>query len=162
MSNYIETLQSNNEDLQEILETVNDLPDAASIPTEAVLYTEQILTATQKTQARENIGAMPNGLSSHNNEVIYHYADNCTIQVTNVQRCGRMCIFCLQFIVNTAISANYGFAFATLPFASTARVWINYETKFYMDAGSNKVNVNSSSLAAGNYMLNGFFFIHEN
>jgi hypothetical protein len=51
-------LKNNNEALGEILNAVNELPNANSIPSEAVLYVAQTLTDTQKAQARENIDAL--------------------------------------------------------------------------------------------------------
>lgn len=61
---YNTELQSNNEDLQEILRQVNELPDEGSVSTDAVLYVEQDLTEDQKAQARENIGAEASGAAS--------------------------------------------------------------------------------------------------
>jgi hypothetical protein len=55
---YNSRLQSNNVDLQEILDKVNELPNAEEAPSDAVRYTEQTLTDEQKAQARENIGAL--------------------------------------------------------------------------------------------------------
>jgi hypothetical protein len=57
---YNSELQNNNADLQNILNTINELPDAGGGGTasdNAVLYTAQALTDAQKAQARENIGA---------------------------------------------------------------------------------------------------------
>lgn len=51
---YNTDLQSNNTELQEILDAVNALPEENK---NAVLYTEQTLTEEQRAQARENIGA---------------------------------------------------------------------------------------------------------
>lgn len=56
---YNYEIQSNNEELENILENINNLPDAGS--GDAVLYVEQTLTETQKAQARENIDAMAVG-----------------------------------------------------------------------------------------------------
>lgn len=55
---YNEEFQSNNIDLQAILETVNALPTGSGGSTDAVLYTAQTLTEVQKAQARANIGAI--------------------------------------------------------------------------------------------------------
>lgn len=54
MSYNIE-LQSNNADLEAILETANNLSEAAA--EDAVLFTAQNLTNSEKLQARSNIGA---------------------------------------------------------------------------------------------------------
>ena len=54
---YNNELQSNNAELQEILKTVNELPDADDA-SDAVRYTAQELTDAQKAQARSNIGAI--------------------------------------------------------------------------------------------------------
>lgn len=48
-------IENNTEGLQEILQQVNNLPEAG--PSNAVLYVEQTLTDEQKAQARANIGA---------------------------------------------------------------------------------------------------------
>ena len=54
---YNTELQSNNDELEEILRQVNELPDKGSeVPADAVLYTKQNLTDDQKSQARKNIG----------------------------------------------------------------------------------------------------------
>lgn len=55
---YNDDLQSNNEELQDILNVVNELPDAV---TDAVRYSEQSLDADQQEQARVNIGAVGSG-----------------------------------------------------------------------------------------------------
>lgn len=55
---YNTELQNNNEELQEILNAVNELPEAGESVTDAVRYTAQILTDAQKAQARENIAAL--------------------------------------------------------------------------------------------------------
>ena len=55
---YNEELQNNNDELQEILNAVNELPEAGESVTDAVRYTEQTLTDEQKEQARENIDAL--------------------------------------------------------------------------------------------------------
>lgn len=52
---YNTELQNNNEELQEILNAVNELPEAGESVADAVRYTAQILTEAQKAQARENI-----------------------------------------------------------------------------------------------------------
>lgn len=49
-------LDNNTTELEDILQTINNLPDASSTPSEAVLYIEQTLTEKQKAQARANIG----------------------------------------------------------------------------------------------------------
>ena len=54
MSNYNSQLQSNNTDLQTVLQTLQTKATNAN----AVLYTEQILTEDQKAQTRVNIGAV--------------------------------------------------------------------------------------------------------
>lgn len=51
---YNTELQSNNNELQDILDAVNELPNATDAA--SVLYTEQSLTDPQKQQARKNIG----------------------------------------------------------------------------------------------------------
>jgi hypothetical protein len=55
---YNTELQNNNAELQAILEMANNLPEAGESVTDAVRYTEQILTDAQKAQARENIDAL--------------------------------------------------------------------------------------------------------
>lgn len=54
---YNSELQNNNAELQDILDEVNNLPEAGESVTDAVRYTPQTLTEAQKAQARENIGA---------------------------------------------------------------------------------------------------------
>lgn len=65
---YNATLQSNNAELQAILDEINDLPEATK---EAVLYIAQSLTAAQQAQARENIGIAGTGADGLS---IYTYA----------------------------------------------------------------------------------------
>ena len=55
---YNDELQSNNAELQDILRSVNELPDEV---TDAVRYSEQNLSEDQQAQARQNIGAQPAG-----------------------------------------------------------------------------------------------------
>lgn len=50
-------IENNTEELRNILQQVNELPNAGNTPLEAVLYVEQTLTDEQKAQARKNIGA---------------------------------------------------------------------------------------------------------
>jgi hypothetical protein len=54
---YNTEFQNNNQELQEILNAVNELPEANNV-SDAVRYTKQNLTDAQKAQARENIGAV--------------------------------------------------------------------------------------------------------
>jgi hypothetical protein len=55
MSNYNSQLQSNNTDLQTVLQTLQTKAAGGSV--DAVLYTEQTLTPEQQAQARKNIGS---------------------------------------------------------------------------------------------------------
>lgn len=52
---YNTELQNNNLDIENLIETANNLPNAAA--DDAVLYTEQTRTDEEKAQARTNIGA---------------------------------------------------------------------------------------------------------
>lgn len=126
-----------------------------------VSYNYQLLTETQKSQARANIGAATSEATRHDGEVVFPFLDKMTIQIQNVSRWGPLCTFCLQFVVNEPITAGYGFTLATMPFAPDTRVWINNGTQFYMDAGMKDVRVNNSTLGAGSNILTGFFFIRE-
>lgn len=56
---YNTELQSNNEELEELIETANNLPNAAA--EDAVLVTAQTFTDEEKAQARVNIGAQQAG-----------------------------------------------------------------------------------------------------
>lgn len=58
---YNTDLQSNNEELQEILKAVNELPENGTSVSNAVLYVEQALTPEQQAQARQNIGVTGTG-----------------------------------------------------------------------------------------------------
>lgn len=49
-------IENNTEELRNILQQVNELPNAGNTPLEAVLYVEQTLTDEQKAQVQENIG----------------------------------------------------------------------------------------------------------
>lgn len=68
---YNATLQSNNAELQAILDEINDLPEATK---EAVLYIAQSLTAAQQAQARANIGITGTGADGAAGLGIYAYA----------------------------------------------------------------------------------------
>lgn len=126
-----------------------------------VSYNPQTLTGAQKAQARKNIGCMSDEVTSHSGSVEFNFKENITVQLINCQTIGRLCVFCLQFVVNTQIESNYGFTFATLPFSPTARLWINNGTKFYMDGGSKDIRVNGSAIATGSQILSGLFFTSE-
>lgn len=94
---YKAELQSNNADLQQILDAVNALPEAGSGVSEAaVLYTPQTLTDDQQAQARENIGIEGTGKdgesitvvdvissSEDGGENIVCFSDGSTLIVTN-------------------------------------------------------------------------------
>lgn len=129
--------------------------------TDAVLFTKQELTAEQKAQARENIGAGDGILADLANQIVFFHVDQISLQLLNCFRYGKICTFTLQFNVNTTISDNYGFTLATLPVAPAGRVWINNATTFYMDAFNKDVRVNNELLSPGNYILTGFFIIGE-
>ena len=136
----------------------------SSICADSVRYSEQSLTDEQKAQARENIGAQAAmDVVDLSAQVTLNYPDNTRMQLRDCKRYGRMCTFTLQMFVDVAITDQaYGFTIATLPVSPVGRVWINNGTQFYMDAGSTgKINVNNYSLAAGNYLMTGFFFINE-
>lgn len=147
-------------DASYFINKIEEIKDIAG-PSDVVLYTPQELTEEQKAQVRKNIDAMGNYVSTHNSEVEYYHSENYTIQVTNVQRVGRICLFCLQIVVNTKIDSTYGFTLAALPFNTSMRIWINNGTQFYMDAGTNGIRVNNSTIATGSYKLSGFYFISE-
>ena len=51
-------IENNTEELRNILQQVNELPNAEDTPSDAVRYTEQELTPEQQAQARENIEAV--------------------------------------------------------------------------------------------------------
>lgn len=77
---YNSELQNNNAELQEILDEVNNLPEAGGgeSVTDAVRYTAQDLTNGQKAQARENIGAVAKSgisLGVHSDGLIYVFVD---------------------------------------------------------------------------------------
>ena len=128
------------------------------------LFIEQTLTDEQKLQARTNIGAQQTMVVENlSSQVVLNYPENTTKQLINCFRYGKICMFTVQINITAAITEQpYGFTVVTLPVAAAHRVWINNGTQFYMDAGSTgKINVNNNSLAAGNYILSGFFFINE-
>lgn len=54
-------IENNTAGLEEILRTVNELPNADDTPSDAVRYTQQTLTPEQQAQARENIGITGTG-----------------------------------------------------------------------------------------------------
>lgn len=125
--------------------------------TDAVLYTEQALTDSQKAQVRQNIGVESLEMQNLTSQIAVNYPDNLLVVRKDCRKYGRICSFTIQINVMTAISANYGFALATLPCAPAGRIWINHTTQFYMDEGSNEVKVNSNKLDAKNYILSGIF-----
>lgn len=73
MSNKTE-LQSNNADLQAILEQINTLPNATSLLEGVLKYTAQSLTAEEQAQARANIGAF--GVNSNAASDPIRYVDH--------------------------------------------------------------------------------------
>lgn len=50
-------IENNTNELQEVLDIVNSLPNVSDTPDTVILYTEQVLTEEQKAQVRTNIGA---------------------------------------------------------------------------------------------------------
>ena len=130
--------------------------------TDAVTYTPQTLTAAQKLQARANIAAQETlTVENLKDQIVINYPDKITKQFTSFVKYGRICIFTVQLIVNTAVSDNYGFIVATLPKATVDRIWINNGTQFFIEVGSNGIRRNGEGLAAGNYMLSGFYLAVE-
>ena len=131
-------------------------------PTDAVTYTAQTLTDTQKAQARENIGAQEAMVVEDlTNQIVFNFPDNVTIQKFSCFRWGKICTFTLQFIVNTAITSNYGFTLATLPVAPVDRIWINNQSTFFIDGGYKDIRVNADTVPTGAKVLTGFFIIAD-
>ena len=126
-----------------------------------VKFTAQTLTDAQKAVARGNIGAVTDVIEDYSNSVEWLITENITIQVVNFIKYGKLCYFCLQFIVNTTITGDYGFHLVEFPFYSVMRVWINNGTLALINQSGNQIMINSSQLAAGNYMWTGFYFTNE-
>ena len=116
-----------------------------------------VLTAT-------DVGALPSTgftILNKSSEITTTWSDNLTWQIKDFWRWGTVCIFTLQFIVNTAIESTYGFTFATLPYRAVSRVWINNSNQFYIDGNGNTVRRNSSSISTGAYILTGFYLTND-
>lgn len=89
------------------------------------------------------------------------WGDNITWQIKSFTRWGSLCLVTIQFVVNTAIEATYGFTFATLPYASMSRVWLSNQTDFWIDAGGKDIRRNGSSLGAGAEILTAFYLTSD-
>ena len=85
------------------------------------------------------------------------WPNNITMLIQGFQTWGKLCIFTLQFNVTAEIASSYGFHAIKLPRAPNMRIWINNETAFYIDGGSDGVRVNGEKLNAGNYILSGMY-----
>ena len=102
------------------------------------------------------------GIQNASSLVTNLWPDNVTVVVNVFRRWGKLCLFTLQIMVNTAISTDYGFSLFQLPYATVDRVWINNQTNFYIDEAQNYVKVNNNRLATGTYALTGFYLTTDN
>lgn len=125
-----------------------------------LVFAQQVIMPNE-TRLPEVLKKLDNSLTSHGEEIVFNYPDSITIQVNNFSKWGKLCTFTIQFLVNTAISGNYGFSFCELPFAPTNRVWINNQTAFYMETGNKSIRCNGSTMNTGSYIWTGFYFTNE-
>lgn len=102
------------------------------------------------------------GIQDATSLIVNKWPDNVTLMLKTFRRWGKLCLFTIQFIVETQISTNYGFTLFEMPYTSVDRVWINNQTRFYMDANKVAVRVNNENLATGNYTLTGFYLTTDN
>ena len=87
--------------------------------------------------------------------------DKLTWQIGSFSRWGAVCIFTVQFIVDTEISSDYGFDVVTLPYRTTSRIWVNNQSAFWIDARGNTIRRNASTLGTGAYTLSGFYLTND-
>ena len=88
-------------------------------------------------------------------------SDKLTWQIGSFSRWGAVCIFTVQFIVDTEISSDYGFDVVTLPYRTTSRVWVNNQSAFWIDARGNTIRRNGSTLGTGAHTLSGFYLTND-
>lgn len=116
------------------------------------------------TLTAEDVGALPeSGFSilDKSNLITTPLSDKLTWQLGSFSRWGKVCTFTAQFIVDTEISSGYGFTVVTLPYRSTARIWVNNQSLFWIDAGGNTIRRNGSTIAKGAYILSGFYLTND-
>lgn len=112
----------------------------------------------------EDVGALPeSGFSilDKSSQITTPWSDNITWQMGSFSRWGAVCTFTVQFIVNTVINSTYGFDVVTLPYHSSARIWVNNESLFWIDIGENIIRRNGDSIAKGAYTLSGFYLTND-
>lgn len=112
----------------------------------------------------EDVGALPeSGFSilDKSSQITTPWSDNITWQMGSFSRWGAVCTFTVQFIVNTVINSTYGFDVVTLPYHSSARIWVNNESLFWIDIGENTIRRNGDSIAKGAYTLSGFYLTND-
>ena len=102
------------------------------------------------------------GIQNASSLVTNLWPDNVTVVVNAFRRWGKLCLFTLQIMVNTAISTDYGFSLFQLPYATIDRVWVNNQTEFYIDTTQNYVKVNDDRLSTGPHLLTGFYLTTDN
>ena len=102
------------------------------------------------------------GIQDASSLIVNKWPDNVTVIVRSFRRWGKLCLFTVQMNVTTQISTNYGFTLLEMPYTSIDRVWINNQTRFYMDGNNVAVRVNNDNLATGNYILTGFYLTTDN
>lgn len=126
-----------------------------------VCYTEQDLSETQKKQARKNIGATEDAVHHHSHTAIFNYPGNGTVLLNHFIRYGKVCTFTIQLNITEQISDKYGFAIMTLPFTCVGRLWLNNDTKYYIDDNHREILRNASSTPVGNITLSGVYITSD-
>lgn len=112
----------------------------------------------------EDVGALPeSGFSilDKSSQITTPWSDNIIWQMGSFSWWGAVCTFTVQFIVNTVINSTYGFDVVTLPYHSSARIWVNNESLFWIDIGENTIRRNGDSIAKGVYILSGFYLTND-
>lgn len=129
-----------------------DMPDAIRAISGGTVTKEEIVEALGYTPAN------PADFAPDTNHYLENsFPDNITVLLNEFCKAGNICMFTYQISVKTAISGDYGFTLAQLPFASAVRMWLNNGWQFYVDSGTKNVRLNGDNLAAGNYMLSGVY-----
>lgn len=170
---YNSTLQLNNENLEEILEIANNLPDAFTLPVASAETLGGVKVGTGRIEADKyndllymqddvlKVDNLPHNMADMGKNIVNLWPDNITVQVATAFKWGPICCFVYQFDVTTAITAEYGFSIAELPWAPVTRFWLNNSTQFYQDQGHKYIRRNSTTLSTGNYVLSGWYMSND-
>lgn len=138
--------------------TASDVDAIPNVPVTTTNNSDMLMVINGNWQTDHGAEGIQNAASLVTNL----WPDNLTVVVNVFRRWGKLCLFTLQIMVNTAISTDYGFSLFQLPYATIDRVWVNNQTEFYVDTTQNYIKVNNDKLSTGTHLLTGFYLTTDN